>query len=143
MTIFYLSFALAVLSSVLYHVFQKATPVAVNPAMGLIITYLTALVFTILLLPYFPLKEGLQAELRKVNWASFALGIGIVGVEVGFLLAYRAGWNLSLASIAVNALSGVILLPSGVLIFKEQPSWVNVLVVFVCILGLVMVNSRQ
>lgn len=143
MTIFYLSVALTVLSSALYHVFQKATPAAVNPALGLILTYLTALVLTAFLLLYFPLKDGLQAELHKVNWASFALGACIVGLEVGFLLAYRAGWNLSLASIAVATMSGIILVPAGVFLFRERPSWINVLGVFICILGLVMVNFKR
>jgi len=37
-----------------------------------------------------------------LNWTSFALAFAIAGVEIGFLLAYRAGWNISLGAIASN-----------------------------------------
>jgi len=115
----------------------------VNPAIGLILTYTTALLLSGLLLVFFPLQESLGEAFRKANWASFALGIAIVGLEIGFLLAYRAGWDLSLAGIAANAAAGVMLLPLGVLLFQERPSLVNVLGVVVCIFGILMVNWRR
>ena len=102
MPTFYLSFGIAVLASVLYHIFQKATPQGVNPAIGLIVTYLVALVLSFFLLGLFPLEKSVWDEFRKVNWASLALGVGIVGLEVGFLLAYRSGWNLSIAAVAAK-----------------------------------------
>lgn len=143
MPVFYFAILVAVLSSISYHIFQKAIPLTVNPAVGLIVTYTIALLLSVLLLLVFPLKEGLLETLRKVNWASYALGFAIFGLEIGFLLAYRAGWDLSLAGIAANAAAGAMLLPAGVLLFKEKPSWVNVLGVFVCILGIVMVNWKK
>ena len=143
MPTFYLSFGIAVIASVLYHIFQKATPQAVNPAIGLMITYLVALVLSFFLLGMFPLEKSLGAELRKVNWASLALGVGIVGLEVGFLLAYRSGWNLSIAAVAANVAAALLLLPSGIVLFRERPSWINIAGVFVCIVGLVMVSLRK
>lgn len=115
MPVFYISIAIAVLSSVIYHVFQKATSPTVNPAIGLMVTYTVALLLSALLLFFFPLHGGLRDALPKVNWASFALALAILGLEIGFLLAYRAGWDLSLAGIATNAAAGVMLLPAGAL----------------------------
>ena len=57
--------------------------------------------------------------MKELNWATFALGFGIVGLELGFLLAYRAGWNLSLGALYSNVMVTVLLLPIGVLVFKE------------------------
>jgi drug/metabolite transporter (DMT)-like permease len=143
MPTFYLSFGIAVLASVLYHIFQKATPQGVNPAIGLIVTYLVALVLSFFLLGLFPLEKSVWDEFRKVNWASLALGVGIVGLEVGFLLAYRSGWNLSIAAVAANVAAALLLLPTGILLFRERPSWINIAGVFVCIAGLVMVSARR
>src|SRR3990170_4922987 len=94
MTLFYASISLAVLSSVLYHVFQKATSSAVNPAIGLMVTYGVAFGLSALLLLIYPLKSTVVAALRQVNWASVALAFSILGLELGFLLAYRAGWDI-------------------------------------------------
>jgi len=58
-------------------------------------------------------------------------------------MVYRAGWNLSLAGIAATATAGALLLPAGVLLDREMLSLVNVVGVFVCILGIVMVNWKK
>jgi uncharacterized membrane protein len=143
MTLFYASISLAVLSSVLYHVFQKATSSAVNPAIGLMVTYAVAFGLSALLLLIYPLKSTVVAALRQVNWASVALAFSILGLELGFLLAYRAGWDISVAAIAANAAAGLALLPTGALLFRERPSIVNLVGVFVCIVGLIMVSVRR
>jgi uncharacterized membrane protein len=143
MTLFYASISLAVLSSVLYHVFQKATSSAVNPAIGLMVTYAVAFGLSTLLLLIYPLKSNVVAALRQVNWASVALAFSILGLELGFLLAYRAGWDISVAAIAANVAAGLALLPTGALLFRERPSIVNLVGVFVCIVGLIMVSVRR
>lgn len=143
MTLFYASFSLAVLSSVLYHVFQKATPPAVNPAIGLMVTYAVAFGLSGLLLLIYPLRVSLGDALKQVNWASVALAFSILGLELGFLLAYRVGWDIGIAAIAVNAAAGLVLLPTGALLFRERPTVLNLVGVVVCIVGLIMVNIRR
>ncbi len=86
---FYLSFGIAILSSLLYHVFQKAISPAVNPVISLLVTYCVAFFLTLILFLVFPLKEGILPPIRQVNWASVALAVAIVGIEIEFLLAYR------------------------------------------------------
>jgi drug/metabolite transporter (DMT)-like permease len=140
---YYLPFGIAVLSSVLYHTFQKATSSTVNPALGLLVTYVTAILITLLLFIVFPIRGSLADSIRQLNWASFALGLAIVGLEIGFLLAYRAGWSLNNTGVASNVTAALILLPTGILFFKERPSLLNILGVFVCIIGLVMINTRN
>lgn len=139
---FIFSLALTVISNILYHLFQKVTPGDVNPVFALTVTYLIAAVGTIFLLPFFPLQAGITAEWRKINWASFALGLAVVGLELGYLLAYRVGWELSLASLISNVIVALLLLPIGIFLFDENFSGVNLAGVLVAIIGLVMVNWR-
>lgn len=143
MNMFYVSFAIVVLSSVLYHVLQRAIATGVNPVISLMVTYVTAMLLSSLLLVIFPLRSTLYSALVELNWASVALGLAIVGLELGFLLAYRAGWNVGLAGVATNVAGALLLLPIGVALFKERPSAINVAGVFVCLLGLWMVNTRS
>src|SRR5713226_5766297 len=102
MPLFYFSITLTIISNALYHVFQKLTPTNVNPMLALAVTYITAAVICLLLLPFYPLSSNLIESLRQLNWASFALAFAIIGLELGFLLAYRAGWNISLGAIVSN-----------------------------------------
>ena len=139
---FYGAIALTILSNTLYHLFQKVIPGYVNPLLSLAVTYLVAAAATLLLLPLFPVQGTLGAELRKINWASVGLGAVIVGLELGFLLAYRAGWDLSLANLVSNTTVALLLIPFGLLLFKEQLSLVNILGVILAIAGLVLVNFR-
>ena len=140
MSIFYLSILLTIISNVLYHIFLKLLPSGTHPAVSLIVAYGSALVACLLYLLLFPPAEGLLPSLRKVSWVNIALGLAIVGLELGFILAYRAGWNISLAGIVSASAVAIILLPVGLLAFKERISPINVLGVALCIGGLVLVN---
>jgi multidrug transporter EmrE-like cation transporter len=143
MFLFYFSVGLAISSTLLYHVTQKLTPTNVNPALALFVTYAVSLILCGLLVPFFPLAEDVRSALGQLNWASFGLAFAIVGLEVGFLLAYRAGWNISIAAIFVNVAGTLLLAPIGLLFFKERLSPVNLLGILVCILGLIMVNWKR
>lgn len=132
--------ALTVLSNVLYHIFQKFTPTNVNPMLALLVTYLVAALLCALLLPLFPLEADLGTSLRELNWASLALGGAVLGLELGFLLAYREGWKISIAAIISNVAVGIILLPIGLWFFREHLSPINLLGIGVCLVGLIMVT---
>lgn len=142
MFLFYFSIALTIVSNVLYHIIQKLTPVAVNPMLALAVTYLTAALVCIILLPFFPSPTGLADSIRQLNWASFALAFAIIGLELGFLLAYRAGWNISQGPIVSNVAVAIVLVPLGLVLFRERLTPINILGIAVCIAGLVMVNQK-
>ena len=142
MLLFYFSIALTIISNVLYHIFQKLTPTNVNPMLALAVTYTTAAVICLLILPFFPLTSSLVDSLRQLNWASFALAFAIIGLELGFLLAYRAGWNISQGPIVSNVAVALVLVPLGLLFFKERLSLINLIGIAVCVAGLVMVNQK-
>jgi len=93
MFLFYFSITLAICSSALYHFSAKSTPANVNFPISLIVTYAVAIVVTVLIALFFPTNNGLASELKQLNWASFLLAVAIVGIEFGFLLVYRSGWE--------------------------------------------------
>ena len=139
---FILTASLAALSTVLYNLLQKMTPSDANPALALTVTYGVALGTTLVLFAIFP-TGNLAGSFQKLNWVSFALGLAIAGVEVGTLLAYRAGWQLSLLGIMVNVLASLVLVTLGVVLFKEKLTLVNIMGILVCLAGLVMINIKR
>jgi drug/metabolite transporter (DMT)-like permease len=136
------SASLAILASTLYHIFQKSTPAEVNPALSLLVTYGTAAVATMGLFIFYP-PQNLAQDFAKLNWASYALGLSIVGLELGILLAYRFGWQISLLGVVVHIAAALILLPIGLLLFREKLSPLNLVGIGLCILGLILVNWRR
>ena len=143
MFLFYFSILLAICSSALYHFTAKSTPANVNFTVSLLVTYGVAFIVTLFTFVFFPAHSGVTAELKKLNWASVGLAIAVVGIEFGFLLTYRAGWNLGIAAVLVNVVASLILLPVAVFIFKDKISWVNIAGILVCFAGLVMLNWKR
>lgn len=143
MFLFYFSMALVIIASTVYHIIQKLTPTNANPAITLFVTYASSAVLCLFLLPLYPLKDGLGAALKQLNWTSVALAVGVVGLELGFLLAYRAGWNISLAALIANIAAALLLIVVGTIFFKEKVSVVNIVGVVVCVVGLIMVNFKS
>ncbi len=143
MPLFYFSITLAILSSALYHFVAKSTPVNINFTVSLLVTYAVAFLVTLAGFFFFPITTNLTTELKQLNWASIGLAVAVVGIEYGFLLTYRAGWNLGIAAVLVNVVASLILVPVAIYIFKDQLSWVNITGILVCLLGLVMLNWNR
>src|SRR5436305_2094264 len=98
MQLYFVSMALTVLANITYHVCQRSIDAKINPFVSLTVTYLVALVMSLLILPFVSERGYALEQFKQANWASYVLGAGIIGLELGFLLAYRAGWNLSVAA---------------------------------------------
>jgi len=143
MFLFYFSISLAIVSSAFYHFVAKSTPPNINFTVSLLVTYGTAFLITLFTFYFFPVQNGLSAELKNLNWASIGLALAIVGIEFGFLLTYRAGWNLGVAAVLVNVAASLILVPVAIFVFKDKISWVNIMGILVCLAGLVMLNWKR
>jgi drug/metabolite transporter (DMT)-like permease len=143
MFLFYFSITLTIASSALYHFSAKSTPANVNFPISLLVTYAVAIVVTAFIAFFYPTKNGLSFELKQLNWASFLLAIAIVGIEFGFLLVYRSGWNLGIAAVLVNVIASLILVPVAIFVFKDRLNWVNIVGILVCLVGLVMLNWKR
>lgn len=132
--------ALAILSNVLYHICAKTTPEGIHPFASLTATYLTGAVLSAVLYYVLAPQANLVRECSRLNWAPFALGIVIVGLEGGWLYAYKAGWQVNTGFIVQSAFVSVLLLFVGYFLYREALSWNKLLGTAICLLGLVFIN---
>jgi len=140
---YYFAMLLVIISNVLYHTFLKLTPNNTNPFLSLAATYMTAMLACIILTPVYSSEgESLLSSIKNLNWTSIALGLAIVGLETGFLLAYRAGGNISYNGIFANAAAMLLLIPIGLIFFKEILNIKNVLGIILCLGGLILIQSK-
>lgn len=133
--------ALIVVSNVFYNVCAKSVPEAMNPFASLTVTYAVGAVISLVL--FFVLGRGnLFAEYGKVNFAPFVLGVAIVGLEVGYIYAYQAGWPISTAQIVQSAILAIILIIVGTLFYKEHITLNKIIGVVICLIGLAVINFK-
>lgn len=142
MFMYVFSIVLIVLSSVIYNVCQKSTPQNVNPLAAMFVTYLTAGILSVIIFIFYRTEKGFLESIKEINWTNIVLGFSILGLEMGFLLAYRAGWNISIGATVANILLSVILIPLGVLFFKESFSLNKIFGIVFCIIGLILINKK-
>jgi drug/metabolite transporter (DMT)-like permease len=142
MPLFYFSIALTIASSAFYHFAAKSMPANVNFTVSLLVTYGVAFVATLFTFVFFP-TSSIVAELKQLNWASIGLALAVMGIEFGYLLMYRAGWNLGIAAVLVTVLAALILVPVAVFVFKDKISWINISGILVCLVGLIMLNWKR
>lgn len=116
------SMLLTIASNVGYHFFQKEINPDAPPFLSLAASYLVGLVATIFLMLIFPGLNGPTGwkGIERVGWASYALGFALVGLELGFLLAYRAGWKISFAALVSNIGVTLLLIPVGYILYREE-----------------------
>ena len=136
---FYFAFALTVFGMLLYHLSQKSVPADTNPFFVIVIAYVVGIALCLVFAIFSPGKKGLIETFRASNWAVFTLGAAAALIELGFLLAYRTGWRISIAAVATNAAAAVVLIPVGLIFFKDQISLRNVIGLIFCIVGLALV----
>ena len=134
--------ALVVLSNTIYQICAKSVPDEMNPLASLTVTYLIGAISSGIL--YFVLNKNasLIKEYEKLNWSPFVLGISIVGLEVGFIYAYKAGWQVSTASVVQSSFLALALIFAGFLIYGEAITWNKVLGIMICLVGLVFINYK-
>ena len=128
-------------SNIAYNLMTKSTPAQVNPFASLTVTYLVAAVFSFILL-MFSSSGHPMADFREVNWTGIVLGMAIVGLELGYICLYRAGWNISVGSLVANVLLAACLLVIGLVVFKEAVGVKQMLGIAVCLCGLVLINMK-
>lgn len=134
--------ALVVLSNVVYQICAKSVPEGLNPFAALAVTYSVGAIASVIL--FFALGKSVNIfkEFGKLNWAPFVLGLVIVGLEVGFIYAYKAGWTISTASLVQGCALAIILIFVGLLLYKEALTWNKLVGVAICLVGLFFINFK-
>jgi drug/metabolite transporter (DMT)-like permease len=134
--------SLAIVATVAYHVVLKLTPAGANPFLSLMVTYgAVALLFAGALV-LSPGDFAWREELRQLNWTAIALAFAIIGLDLGFILLYRTGFEVSLGALVTQTAAAMLLVGIGVLVFRERLSLANGVGIVLCLAGLWLVNRR-
>lgn len=134
--------ALLVFSNTFYQICTKSVPEDMDPFASLTITYLVGAAVSFLLYYVLNRNADIGREYARVNWAPFVLGVAIVGLEVGYIFAFKAGWPVSAAQIVQASILAVILIFVGYLLYKEAITWNKLVGIVVCLAGLALINYK-
>ena len=132
--------ALVVLSNVVYHICAKSLPAAMNPLASLTVTYLVGAAASATLFCLLNKNANLLKEYAHMNWAPVLLGLAVVGLEMGVICAYKAGWPVSTASIVQSSFLAVALIFVGFFLYREAITWNKVVGILLCLVGLGFIN---
>ena len=132
--------ALVVLSNVVYHICAKSLPAAMNPLASLTVTYLVGAAASATLFCLLNKNANLLKEYAHMNWAPVLLGLAVVGLEMGVICAYKAGWPVSTASIVQRSFLAVALIFVGFFLYREAITWNKVVGILICLVGLGFIN---
>lgn len=132
--------ALVVLSNVVYHICAKSLPAAMNPLASLTVTYLVGAAASATLFCLLNKNASLLKEYAHMNWAPVLLGLAVVGLEMGVICAYKAGWPVSTASIVQSSFLAVALIFVGFFLYREAITWNKVVGILICLVGLGFIN---
>jgi hypothetical protein len=95
--------------------------------------YIAVLILAITLLPLFPAEGGLVKHVRQLNWIQLTIAASIFMLELGFLLMYRYGWDLSTGNLVMGVIVNLVLLVLGGAVLSEKLSLVNAIGIVICI----------
>lgn len=133
--------AIIVASFVIYHIAIKALRPDLHPLAFLIGVYVVALTLTVGLWIAFPALGPTGVQAGDMVWVVM-LGVALVGIEFGFLMAYRNGWSVSVAPTFSNVTLALIMAPIGLIFLKEKLGWQGFSGLGLCVIGLILMARR-
>lgn len=141
--LFYFSAILAVVGAVGYQYFVKRVSPTISPIISVLGVYLAVLLMTLVSLFFFPLEGGLKAQLRQLSAVQLAIAASIYLIELGFLLMYRSGWNLSTGNLVTGVFINIILVVLGVLLLGEKITLINFIGIGLSLIGVAMISYTR
>jgi len=139
---YYISAFVAVLGAVGYQYFVKQIPTSINPVVSVLGMYLAVLAMGPVLLPFIPPEGGLLKHIRQLNWTQLAVAGSVLLIELGFLLMYRSGWNLSTGNLVTGIFVNIILVSLGVWLLGEKVTVVNGIGIILSIIGVSLISYK-
>jgi drug/metabolite transporter (DMT)-like permease len=140
---FYISALVAIVGGLIYQFFVKRVPVTLNPIVNVISVYLIVIVICLGLLPLFPTEGGFLKHIKQVSWLQVILAVSVTMIELGFLLMYRYGWNLSTGNLVTGIFINVVLVALGIGLLGEKLNTINLVGIVLSILGVALIGYRS
>ena len=97
--------------------------------------YSTALAVSAAAHAWLPFETSGTSPSRLLHPGVLGLGIGAAMIELGYVLTYRAGWPVSVASQLVNGMVAVLLVGVGLVGFGHLLSGLRVIGLLLCLAG--------
>ena len=132
--------ALTVSGGVVYHIAAKSVPRSVDPMVALVVLYAAALTASVAVCLSFSGVRPVSLT-AAIHPAVVAVGLGAVMIEFGYLLIYRAAWPVSTASVLINGVVAVLLIPIGMAAFGEHMTAGRGAGVALCLFGLALLRT--
>lgn len=129
-----------IICNVCYHLISKNISSTTNTFFSLFITYgvaclISASGFLVTSKNYF------TTEVTKISISNVLLGLVVIGVEGGYILMYRSGWEINKGSLMASMCVAIILLIVGALVFNEGITLKKIMGVGLCIMGIFFINK--
>ena len=139
----WLSLAVVVASLSCYHLAQRSISQEGGPAPLFAMVYGVATMIMFSTLVATGTGEGLrQMKAYASHWAPWLLMLAVAGIELGVYAMYRAGWNISTASVSTQAISAGILVVLGLVVFGEHLTVLRSVGLLMCVGGAALVATK-
>ena len=89
--------ALATVGQIVYQIGQRAVPQNASPLVVLSIAYFAAGTLCVALAWLTGALNGAPSWRIALGWPTALIAVSIVGIEIGYLIAYRSGWTIGSA----------------------------------------------
>ena len=133
--------ALVVVANIVYQICAKSVPKNMDTMASMVITYLVGALCSAIMFFIMNRDASLLHEFSKSNSAPVWLGISVVGLEVGFIYAYKIGWAVSTASIVQSTFLSLALLVVGALLYNEAITLNKIIGISICLVGLYFISK--
>ena len=137
---YYYPVIIIVLSNALYDISAKAFPKEISAQAGLTAYYVIAAAVSLTLFYLTSEVKNFPMEIKKVNWATFTLALGCTGIDLGYVLLFRAGWNISYGSLVCNIMIAITLILVGKIFFHEYINKYHLIGISLCLTGFVLIS---
>jgi uncharacterized membrane protein len=135
---------LIIFGLIIYQVSQKSVDKHASPFVVVAVAYFIGILACVAGFFLFPKQDGaLMPMVKTIGWSALGIGLGAAAIEFGFLLAYRAGWNVSVLPISVNVFSAMLLILIGIFAYRENLSIEKIIGVLMCIGGLILITLKK
>jgi len=138
---FYWPIAFLVIFNVTYHLSSKEAPENINTFAFLTISYIISAAFSFIFYLLSDKEGSFINNIQHINWATFVMGISMVGLEIGAIYMYKVGWNLNSGQVLYSSVLAVVLFIIGTLFYKEPFSISKIAGIAVCLFGIFLINK--
>jgi len=140
---FNISIPVIIIGVLLYNVSQKSIPQNANALVAIASAYLIAFVSCIVALFFNgEFKKGTSFFSGQKWLPIILLGFSIIMIELGYLYAYRTGWKISTTSIIAGSFTTVALALIGILLYKEELTFINIIGIVLSLVGVILINYK-